>query len=214
MYRLRELGRGRRLLVALAVGGAVFGIATAVQASIPDASGVIHGCYAKAGNPARARCGSWIRGFRASRSRTRSAGTQKESRRYRSDRGDRTDRAERRLELLYRRNRAHNRHRDADWWSRRDPTRYLPHRRPDRRIGTLVRKCRDSMLPDWSGSGSSIAADFFVSTASGGSAPMSGNMTVTTTSNLTAECSEVFPHNGASVFVQGELHAIRVGTLH
>ena len=31
--------------MALAVGGAVFGIATAVQASIPDASGVIHGCY-------------------------------------------------------------------------------------------------------------------------------------------------------------------------
>jgi len=32
-------------VLALAVGGAVFGIATAVQASIPDASGVIHGCY-------------------------------------------------------------------------------------------------------------------------------------------------------------------------
>ena len=27
------------------VGWAVFGIASAVQASIPDASGVIHGCY-------------------------------------------------------------------------------------------------------------------------------------------------------------------------
>jgi hypothetical protein len=27
------------------VGGAVFGIASAVQASIPDAKGVIHGCY-------------------------------------------------------------------------------------------------------------------------------------------------------------------------
>jgi hypothetical protein len=32
-------------VLALAVGGAVFGIASAVQASIPDASGVIHGCY-------------------------------------------------------------------------------------------------------------------------------------------------------------------------
>ena len=31
--------------MALAVGGAVFGIATAVEASIPDSSGVIHGCY-------------------------------------------------------------------------------------------------------------------------------------------------------------------------
>jgi hypothetical protein len=42
---LGGLGRGRRLVLALAAGGAVFGIASAVQASIPDASGVIHGCY-------------------------------------------------------------------------------------------------------------------------------------------------------------------------
>jgi hypothetical protein len=41
MYRFR----GRRALLALAVGAGVFGIATAVQASIPDAQGVIHGCY-------------------------------------------------------------------------------------------------------------------------------------------------------------------------
>ena len=47
MHRLRDLSRGGRVLVALVVGGAVFGIATAVQASIPDASGVIHGCYFK-----------------------------------------------------------------------------------------------------------------------------------------------------------------------
>jgi hypothetical protein len=45
MYRLRRLSRSGRVLVALAVGGAVFGIATAVQASIPDATGVFHGCY-------------------------------------------------------------------------------------------------------------------------------------------------------------------------
>ena len=44
MHRLRSLSRGGRLLVALAVGGALFGIATAVQADIPD-SGVIQGCY-------------------------------------------------------------------------------------------------------------------------------------------------------------------------
>jgi hypothetical protein len=37
-------------LLALVVGGAVFGIATAVQADIPDA-GVIHGCYGKPGTP-------------------------------------------------------------------------------------------------------------------------------------------------------------------
>ena len=45
MRRLRSLSRAGRLLVALAVGGCVFGIAQAVQASIPDANGVIHGCY-------------------------------------------------------------------------------------------------------------------------------------------------------------------------
>ena len=45
MNRLRGLSRGGRLLLAVVVGGATFGIATAVQASIPDASGVIHGCY-------------------------------------------------------------------------------------------------------------------------------------------------------------------------
>jgi hypothetical protein len=49
MYRLWGLGLGRGvgLVLALAVGGAVFGIATAVQASIPDSQGVIHACYAK-----------------------------------------------------------------------------------------------------------------------------------------------------------------------
>ena len=48
MEQLRSLSRGGRLLVALAVGGAVFGIATAVQADIPD-NGVIHGSYGKPG---------------------------------------------------------------------------------------------------------------------------------------------------------------------
>jgi hypothetical protein len=46
MRRLRSLSRGGRILVALAVGGAVFGIATAVYADIPD-SGVINSCYGK-----------------------------------------------------------------------------------------------------------------------------------------------------------------------
>jgi hypothetical protein len=41
----QSLSRGGRLVLAIAVGGAVFGIATAVQASIPDADGVIHACY-------------------------------------------------------------------------------------------------------------------------------------------------------------------------
>jgi len=50
MGRLRGLSHSGRLLLALAVGGAVFGIATAVRADIPD-SGVIHGCYGKPGTP-------------------------------------------------------------------------------------------------------------------------------------------------------------------
>jgi hypothetical protein len=47
MHRFRTLGRGGKVLVALGVAAALFGVATAVQASIPDSSGVIHGCYQK-----------------------------------------------------------------------------------------------------------------------------------------------------------------------
>jgi hypothetical protein len=73
MCRIASLGRCGRLVLALSVGGALFGIATAVQASIPDASGVIHGCYNNSlahGNPtgalrvidtakANGSCASW-----------------------------------------------------------------------------------------------------------------------------------------------------------
>lgn len=52
MKHLPGLGRAWRLLAALAVGAAVFGIASVVQADIPD-SGVIHGCYGKPGTPQR-----------------------------------------------------------------------------------------------------------------------------------------------------------------
>src|SRR5262249_47652395 len=45
MGRLRRLGRGSKILVAVGLAGAVFGVVTAVQAAIPDANGVIHGCY-------------------------------------------------------------------------------------------------------------------------------------------------------------------------
>jgi hypothetical protein len=37
--------KGFSVLVGVAVAAAVFGIATAVQAAIPSANGVIHGCY-------------------------------------------------------------------------------------------------------------------------------------------------------------------------
>jgi hypothetical protein len=47
MHIFRRRSRGARLLVALAIGTGMFGIATAVQASIPDGKGVIHGCYTK-----------------------------------------------------------------------------------------------------------------------------------------------------------------------
>ena len=39
MLKLRYPSKSRRLLLGLAVGGAVFGVASAVQASIPDANG-------------------------------------------------------------------------------------------------------------------------------------------------------------------------------
>ncbi len=45
MQWLRKPGRTARLLIAIGAGGAAFGIASAVQASIPDGGGVIHGCY-------------------------------------------------------------------------------------------------------------------------------------------------------------------------
>jgi hypothetical protein len=45
MIRLRGVSRPGRLLLAFLVGGATFGVASAVQASIPDAGGAIHGCY-------------------------------------------------------------------------------------------------------------------------------------------------------------------------
>jgi len=49
MRRLGRFREGRRFLVALAVGAAAFGIASGVQASIPGASQVIHGCYSARG---------------------------------------------------------------------------------------------------------------------------------------------------------------------
>ncbi len=45
MLTLSKPSRGRRLVVALAVAGAAFGIASAVQASIPDSNAIVHACY-------------------------------------------------------------------------------------------------------------------------------------------------------------------------
>jgi len=45
MGRLNRLTRVPRLVLALGVAGATFGIVTAVQAAIPDSHGTIHGCY-------------------------------------------------------------------------------------------------------------------------------------------------------------------------
>ena len=50
MWSFRQVGWSGRIVLALLVGGAVFGIASVVQADIPD-SGVIHGCYGKPGTP-------------------------------------------------------------------------------------------------------------------------------------------------------------------
>src|SRR5437868_4319743 len=45
MHRLRRSNLASRLLLALGVAGAAFAIATAVQAAIPSAGGLIHACY-------------------------------------------------------------------------------------------------------------------------------------------------------------------------
>jgi hypothetical protein len=45
MRTLRRLSRSGRIVLAVAVGGGVFGIATAVQASIPDGNAVVHSCF-------------------------------------------------------------------------------------------------------------------------------------------------------------------------
>jgi hypothetical protein len=45
MGRLNRFARVPRLVLALAVAGATFGIVTVVQAAIPDSNGTIHGCY-------------------------------------------------------------------------------------------------------------------------------------------------------------------------
>jgi hypothetical protein len=45
MERVRRLGRAGKLLLAVGVAGGVFGVATAVQASIPDSNAVVHSCY-------------------------------------------------------------------------------------------------------------------------------------------------------------------------
>ena len=76
MDRFRGLSRGGRVLLALAVGEALFGIASAVLASIPSANGVIHGCYGKAGTPYKDSfgCGTRIRASSAATTRTRSTG--------------------------------------------------------------------------------------------------------------------------------------------
>ncbi len=42
---LKGMGRGARILLAFGVAGAAFGIATVVQAAIPDSHGTINGCY-------------------------------------------------------------------------------------------------------------------------------------------------------------------------
>ena len=54
MTHLRRIGRGGRLFLALAVAGGTFAIVTAIQAAIPDATGVAHGCVIS-GNPATAK---------------------------------------------------------------------------------------------------------------------------------------------------------------
>jgi hypothetical protein len=45
MRGFSRLGRSGRLIVAVVAAGSAFGIATAVQASIPDSNAIVHSCY-------------------------------------------------------------------------------------------------------------------------------------------------------------------------
>jgi hypothetical protein len=45
MGMLKGLGRGSKILLAAGVAGAAFGIATVVQAAIPDSHAIVHSCY-------------------------------------------------------------------------------------------------------------------------------------------------------------------------
>src|SRR3954452_17578706 len=47
MKRVPSLSRGTKLLLVVVLGAAVFGVVSAVQAAIPNSTGVIHGCYQK-----------------------------------------------------------------------------------------------------------------------------------------------------------------------
>src|SRR3954453_19139402 len=47
MKRVPSLSRGTKLLLVVVLGAAVFGVVSAVQAAIPNSTGVINGCYQK-----------------------------------------------------------------------------------------------------------------------------------------------------------------------
>jgi hypothetical protein len=51
--KIRNIGRGGKIVLTLVVAGMAFGIATGVQAAIPSANGEIYGCYAKPGTPSQ-----------------------------------------------------------------------------------------------------------------------------------------------------------------
>jgi hypothetical protein len=51
MRKITTFSRSGKIVLAIAAAFGAFGIASAVQAAIPSAGGVIYGCYAKAGNP-------------------------------------------------------------------------------------------------------------------------------------------------------------------
>jgi hypothetical protein len=47
--KIQSIGRGGRIVLALAVAAVAFGLVSAVQAAIPSANGEIYGCYARSG---------------------------------------------------------------------------------------------------------------------------------------------------------------------
>jgi hypothetical protein len=209
------------LILAVIVGGAVFGIASAVQASIPDSSGVIHGCYNNSlahGNPtgalrvidtakANGNCASWetpltwnAQGPTGPTGPPGPTGATGPSDAWDSG-GCCADTVPTGGAFVH-----------IPGVSGLTPGSYLlsGHVVWDKLgVGTADLLC----FLDTTGLSSVTTAGAGVaSTAGGGSAPLGGNGTVSTTGSVGVECQEV--SGTVSVNVTVDVQAIKVGTLH
>jgi hypothetical protein len=224
MERVRRLGRAGKLLLALGVSGAVFGIATAVQASIPDASGVIHGCYNASlahGSPVgglrvidtakvNGNCASWeaplnwnatgVTGPTGAEGATGPTGATGPSDGWSAGVSGTVPTGGGTVEL-------------TGGATGIPAGSYLISGQID---ASRIASGSADVWCNFTGSAlvgtGSASATFFVSTAADVSAPFTGGMIALDTTTLTVFCGEF--SGSSSVFVSGWVNAIRVGTLH